>query len=446
MDIHNEKERLNNSSEMLKCNDCNLIIEEEYAYCRKCKKKVCLKCLINHNINCKNKLNKENENLKEIKLDIINNEISNLNINNEKYKNSRNYGIDLLRIYSMINVVILHIMSNGKIIYSNKYSKNYYSAWLLETISYSAVNTFGMISGYVMINSKFNGFKIIPHWLHFFYYKFIFVFKDLFISPKKLNNWQKKDLLFSLFFPATSGKNWYFTCYFCMYFFIPFMNKLILVMSKEENRKLFLTIIIIFCILPFIPLNTSDPFSIKRGYCPFWLMFLYIIGAYIRLFPLQLSITKYLILYLLSIIIPWGIKLISHFIMLYFYKIKDYELGIFIQYNSFFIVLNAICLITNFSKLQIDNKFFKFIIGLTAELLFGVYLIHLWILDKFLKKQISFLIKENYLLVNVKVIIYSLETVLLCLLFDLIRLFIFKVLKINILSKILSEIFENLIK
>ena len=91
-----------------------------------------------------------------------------MNINNEKHKNSRNYGIDLLRIYSMINVVILHIMSNGKIIYSNKYSKNYYSAWLLETISYSAVNTFGMISGYVMINLKFNGFKIIPHWLHFF--------------------------------------------------------------------------------------------------------------------------------------------------------------------------------------------------------------------------------------------------------------------------------------
>ena len=38
MDIHNEKERLNDSSEMLKCNDCNLITEE-YAFCRKCKKK-----------------------------------------------------------------------------------------------------------------------------------------------------------------------------------------------------------------------------------------------------------------------------------------------------------------------------------------------------------------------------------------------------------------------
>jgi hypothetical protein len=155
------------------------------------------------------------------------------------------------------------------------------------------------------------------------------------------------------------------------------MNKLILDMSKEENKKLLLKIIIIFCILPFIPLNTYDPFSIKRGYCPFWLMFLYIIGAYVRLFPFQLSIKKYLILYLLSIIIPWGIKFIIHYIMLYLYKIKDYELGIFIQYNSFFIVINAICLITNFSKLQIDNKFFKFIIGLTAELLFGVYLIHL---------------------------------------------------------------------
>jgi hypothetical protein len=142
-----------------------------------------------------------------------------LNINNEKHKNSRNYGIDLLRIYSMINVVILHIMSNGKIIYSNKYSKNYYSAWLLETISYSAVNTFGMISGYVMINSKFNGFKIIPHWLHFFYYKFIFVFKDLFISPKKLNNWQKKRFTIFFIFSSIKWKKLVFYMLFLNVFF-----------------------------------------------------------------------------------------------------------------------------------------------------------------------------------------------------------------------------------
>ena len=84
----------------------------------------------------------------------------------------------------MINVIILHLLKIGKITSSKRYSKNHYSAWLLETFCYDAVNTFWMVSGYIMINTEFNGFKIILLWFHIFFYKCIFLIRDFCFSKK----------------------------------------------------------------------------------------------------------------------------------------------------------------------------------------------------------------------------------------------------------------------
>lgn len=409
MEISNEEERL--TFETLKCTNCDINLEQYYSYCRICKKKFCLNCLISHN--CKEKMKIQ----RDVKLD---------------KKNERNYGIDLLRIYSMFNVIILHSLEHGKILKSNKYFKNYYAAWFLETFCYSAVNTFGMISGYVMINTEFNGFKIIPLWLQVFFYNFSFIIRDIIYFPKGFKKKNKRNLLFSLFFPAITRRRWYYTCYFCMYFFIPFMNKLILLMNKFENNKLCLTILIIFCVLPFITLRKNDPFSIKYGYCPYWLMFLYIIGANLKLFPLQISKIELIIIYFLSIITPWTFKLLKQ--------------GIFIEYNSFFIVLNAICLISFFSQLNIKYKLFVKIIELISPLSFGVYLFHPWILDKYYLRKIFRLKNQNYVLMNLKVIFYSFQILLLCILTDFSRYILFKLLKINKLPITLKKINNNFIK
>ncbi len=62
----------------------------------------------------------------------------------KKFENKRirNYGIDLLRIFSMINIIILHINAySGQL---NKLPKNK-SIWRLEALSYFAVDCFGLI-------------------------------------------------------------------------------------------------------------------------------------------------------------------------------------------------------------------------------------------------------------------------------------------------------------
>ena len=438
MEKTNKEEKLNTILESPKCFDCNINLEQYYTYCEICNKHFCLNCLFIHKH--QEKMKSGNYQLKNIKLD-KNHKEKKIDNSKSKIKNERHYGIDLLRIYAMINVVILHSLRNSKLLFLKKYSRNYYGAWFLETFCYSAVDTCGMISGYVMINTEFNGFKIIPLWFHFLYYRVLFIMTDFFLYKKRINSANIKNLLFSLCFPAINQNYWYYTCYFCMYFFIPFMNKVILLMNKSENKQLCITILIIFCILPFIILKNNDPFSIKRGFCPLWIMCLYIIGANLKLFPLQISKNKLMLLVFISVIIPWIIKT-SHFINIYINEKKKYQLGIFIQYNSIFIVLNAIFLISFFSQLNIKNKLIAMIIETISPLTFGVYLIHNRILKKYFVRKISVLKNQHLIKMNLNVIIYSLQISLICLLIDYSRYIFFKLIKINKLPIKLKKIFS----
>lgn len=133
------------------CFYCNNQIEL-FKICSTWKKKICNECIDNHNKNCIEKIvkNEIKKNEQEIELKKTNNLSSKI-----EEKTNRNFGIDLIRIISMYNVVILHVNNFGEILFgTKKFSSNYYTVWFLETISMSSVNVFGLISRYVMIDSS----------------------------------------------------------------------------------------------------------------------------------------------------------------------------------------------------------------------------------------------------------------------------------------------------
>ena len=91
-------------------------------------------------------------------------------INNKKVeKNERNYGIDLLRIFSMIQVIILHLIIYS---YGDKIKPSNKKYQCLESICMCSVNCFALISGVVGYKSyKFR--NLIYLWFHIFFYSFI---------------------------------------------------------------------------------------------------------------------------------------------------------------------------------------------------------------------------------------------------------------------------------
>ena len=98
---------------------------------------------------------------------------------------SRNYGIDLLRIVSMLMVVILHVLGQGGVLKTSApLSVGYEIAWFLEIMCYCAVNCYALISGYVGVGSKFKYSNIVNIWLQVIWYSVGIAFVAALVSPK----------------------------------------------------------------------------------------------------------------------------------------------------------------------------------------------------------------------------------------------------------------------
>jgi len=376
---------------------------------------------------------------KSFKFSELNNSLPNF----VRVEKERNFGIDLLRLLAMYMIVILHIINQGGVINNTKkFSFSYYFALLLNIFAYSSVNVYALISGYVMINSKVVQYKIIILWLNIFYYSSIITIMFKYIPYlSKLYKVSNYNMILSIFFPTISKKYWYFTAYFGMYFFIPYINKLIHSLDRKENKFLCIKIIILFTLFHLLAPGNFDPFCLHHGYSLFWLILLYIIGAYLKLYPIQLSWKILLLFYFLSIIFPW--ILLNKYIYIFASK-YNYNSGMFVSYNSPFILLNAIILVTTFSKLEIKNKILQKFIGFLNNLYFNVYLIHTnEIIFTIYKNYFKFLSNKKPLIMNLMILTYSLEISLICLIIDLIRFNIFKALKIHKITNIIKKIINK---
>ena len=146
-------------------------------------------------------------------------------------KKERNYGIDLLRIVSMIMVVLLHVLGAGGLLDAT-FGINNKIVWLLEVLAFCAVNCYALISGYVGVNSKFKLSNILILWLQVFIYNFIFYFIFLLLGKITFSF----DVLKEMFFPVLSKRYWYFTAYFALFFLMPLLNFIINKNSKNPAK------------------------------------------------------------------------------------------------------------------------------------------------------------------------------------------------------------------
>ena len=295
--------------------------------------------------------------------------------NYEKIKNlqeTRKYGLDLLKIISMINIINLHI--NLFLPYSkiNIKSLKFKPIYRLEAFSYWPVDAFGLISGIV-------GYKKYK-FLNMIYLWFIAVFYSLFFSiilyhKSKI---KKTDLILS-FFPLGLKRNWYVNGYIFMYYFLPFVTNSISLINKRLYGKIIFHFFFIYSIYYTIikynikKTNFNSNFNfINEGYTSFWLLILYIVGGYIGKFytykNIKLNII-YLLIYLISSLIT------SEYL---FYSIRKYKVKneIFLSYNSPTVILQALSLALFFNRIKINNKYLIKVISFFYPLNFSVNIIH----------------------------------------------------------------------
>ena len=341
--------------------------------------------------------------------------------------NTRNLGIDLLRIVSMLMVVILHILGQGGILKAAKpLSAGYEIAWFLEILCYCAVNCYALISGYVGVSARFKYSNIVYIWLQVFFYSAGIAAVAAAISPDININ-----AVIRGFFPVTTNFYWYFTAYFCIFFFIPLFNRVINSLNEKQLKATGITVFIIFSVLQIFA--GSEIFFTNRGYSALWLALLYILGGILK----KTEWLKNLKGYTLALLF-FGVCAITWFEKFIVESINEMGLtekalgNSLVSYISPTILLAAVFLLVAFSKIKTSNVGAK-LIAFLAPFSFGVYLIHVHkqIWRHLMKNGFTYFAELHWAVLPLAVIGSAVAIFIVCALVDFLRDKLFKVLKIK---------------
>lgn len=339
---------------------------------------------------------------------------------------TRNYGIDLLRILSMMMVVTLHVLGKGNLLFNDSLkvgTSTYDILWIAEIGSYCAVNCYALISGYVGVSARFKYSNIIILWLQVAFYSIgiylLFVLLDY-------TSFSYHDLIFYSL-PVLNDAYWYFTAYFCLFFFIPVLNA---GLTKLTTRQITTMIICLTIALSFLPtFNKTDLFKTSGGYSVIWLIFLYLLGGALKRWNIQSILSKYggLLLYIAAVAITFMNKYSTDMLHLS----SDAHTINLVEYYSPTIVCAALGLVLFCSQLKL--AYLYHVVKLLAPLCFSIYLIHEHELIKtrYIVDQFSYMLT----LPPTSLVLELVKTVcLICLItmgIDIVRHLLFKLLHIK---------------
>ena len=346
----------------------------------------------------------------------------------------REYGIDLFKIVSTFMILMLHTLTQGGVIAGvTDLTVRSELMWLINIVCFCGVNCFAIISGYLGLNAKHKYSSIIMLWLQVFFtgvaINLINVVYSIYMGQSP--NWVS---LIKSFFPISSEQSWYFSAYFCLFFFMPLLNKIINTLTKKEAGTIIIVSTVLFMFVETILHNSI--FAINAGYTWIWLALLYFIGAYIKKYydnkntSIKINLIVFVACVVLTFISRIGIALITQKI---FGNVTSANK--FIAYTSPLMVIMAVTLLNIFRRLNISQSKGK-ILSFISSLTFGVYIIHTnRVLFAGLAGKAAFVNNYNILLSVIMLLAIVLALFIICAVFDYLRQLVFKLLRFKQFSE-----------
>lgn len=267
-----------------------------------------------------------------------------------------NVGIEALRVIAMIMIISLHYLGHGGLLYSAN-AQNNTLGWFLESFSYVAVNVYVLISGYLLVNStKFKFQRVLGIWMQVFFYSvgIMLLFNYLYGAPMTIEQ----------LMPITNKTYWFATAYMGLYLLHPYLNKMMKSLEQKEFNRLLFIMLVLFVLLSF---TLNDTYNIGGGYTLIWLVALYVVGGYIRIFNIKFNRLLASIIYIALSIATFYTKMIFE---------GNPTLDIFYAYNSPTVIGASIALFLFFKDLKFDIPVVGSVFKFLGPLTFGVYLIH----------------------------------------------------------------------
>lgn len=359
------------------------------------------------------------------------------------HNQSKNFSIELLRIIAMIMIVSLHTLGQGGILASATINTpHYHIAWFLEIVCFCAVNIYALISGFVLYEKQFRLSRLINLWFVVVFYTtaitlFMIITKR---DPLNLNT------VLNALFPISRVQYWYLSAYFGVLLFSPFLNTAIKRISIESLKKIFIPGVLFLSILP--TLFSSDPLFTHVGYSAIWLCVLYIVGGLIKRFEFHTRFTKKTLftIFISMVIITYISKIVLIYVTKTFFNIEN-DCNVLITYISPSIIISSIALFCLCLKLKLSHIPVR-LASFFAPTTLGVYIIHSnpFIWKHYLKDFAINFIQSNTIFFVLYTVASIISIYVFCSGIDFIRVKIFHLLRISILSNRIDGFANEILK
>lgn len=207
-------------------------------------------------------------------------------------KNERNSSVEVFRIISMFLIVMHHYVVNSGIpsfYETGSANINQYVAQILGAWGKTGINCFTLITGYFLIGKECSPKRAFNLWGEYFFWT-IFCFGFLAFYDKSIIS--ISDLIKGFFIPFLGAG--YLAVVLYMFLLVPALNKLISNLKQKEYIGLLVVLLLYYTIIPSFTLNQHFDFL------P-WLCVIYLIGGYLKLYPLKILTKNKIVLPLLII-------------------------------------------------------------------------------------------------------------------------------------------------
>ena len=280
----------------------------------------------------------------------------------------RDSNLELYRILLMLAIIAHHYVVNSGFM-SECVDKEPTSARSIFLLLFGAwgkmgINCFLMITGYYMCQSHISLKKFLKLLLEIEFYKLL-IFIIFLATDYTVCNLRTIRALF----PVPTMTNDFGACFLVFFLLIPFLNHFIYTLSKRKYELLLGFLLLFYTVLP------SFIIPISFNYVT-WFSIVYLIAAYIRLYPVSLFLNVRV--WLISSVICLFFSCASIVCLVFFFSNqmkKRPEMFFWFLNDSHKIlaIATAIALFMLFKNIRLK---YNPVINLLAQSVFGVLLIH----------------------------------------------------------------------
>ena len=196
-------------------------------------------------------------------------------------KKIRQSNFELMRIISMILIIMWHLIFHGGLLETNPTKINIILE-LFILIGAVHVNSFILVTGYFQESKKINYKKVLSLIATSWFYRVFFLVIALLIGTFTISKLE----IFNELLPIDMRDYWFINLYLVLYIISPYLNIIVSKINQQDFKRILIGGFIIFSIIPFI---TNNKTIANDGYTITNFCYLYLIGAYLKKFPIKES-------------------------------------------------------------------------------------------------------------------------------------------------------------